>query len=74
ARNKPDHVRFATQSGPMLLIDGQLHPKLAENGTSLQIRNAVGVGLNGSAWFAISNAPVSFGRFARLFRDKLAAP
>jgi uncharacterized protein YigE (DUF2233 family) len=74
AANKPDHVRFATQSGPMLLIGGQLHPKLAENGTSLTVRNAVGVGMNGSAWFAISKEPVSFGRFARLFRDKLAAP
>lgn len=74
AAHKPDHVRFATQSGPMLLIDGQLHPRLAENGTSMQIRNAVGVGLDGTAWFAISDEPVSFGRFARLFRDRLAAP
>ena len=74
AERKPDHVRFATQSGPMLLIDGKLHPEIAQNGTSLQIRNAVGVGLDGTAWFVISNEPVSFGRFARLFRDRLAAP
>jgi uncharacterized protein YigE (DUF2233 family) len=74
AARKPDHVRFATQSGPMLLIRGKLHPQISENGTSLQIRNGVGVSLDGSAWFAISNEPVSFGRFARLFRDKLAAP
>jgi uncharacterized protein YigE (DUF2233 family) len=74
AAHKPAHVRFATQSGPMLLIDGQLHPKLAVNGTSLQVRNAVGVALDGTAWFAISDEPVSFGRFARLFRDRLAAP
>ena len=74
AARKPDHVRFATQSGPMLLIDGALHPRISENGTSLQVRIAVGVSLDGSAWFAISNEPVSFGRFARLFRDKLAAP
>ncbi|RYY43996.1 MAG: hypothetical protein EOP59_06945 [Sphingomonadales bacterium] len=74
AARKPDHVRFATQSGPMLLIGGKLHPQIADNGTSLQIRNGVGVSLDGTAWFAISNEPVSFGRFARLFRDKLAAP
>ncbi len=74
AATKPEHVRFATQSGPMLLIDGQLHPKLADNGTSLQVRNAVGVGLDGTAWLAISDEPVSFGRFARLFRDRLACP
>lgn len=74
AGRKPDHVRFATQSGPMLLIGGKLHPQIAENGTSLQVRNGVGVSLDGTAWFAISNEPVSFGRFARLFRDKLACP
>jgi uncharacterized protein YigE (DUF2233 family) len=74
AARKPPHVRFATQSGPMLLIDGTLHPRLADNGTSLQVRNAVGVSLDGTAWFAISDAPVSFGRFARLFRDRLACP
>lgn len=74
AARKPPHVRFATQSGPMLLIEGRLHPRIAENGESLQVRNAVGVGLDGVAWFAISDEPVSFGRFARLFRDRLAAP
>ncbi|MES2988916.1 MAG: phosphodiester glycosidase family protein [Pseudomonadota bacterium] len=74
AAMKPDHVRFATQSGPMLLIRGKLHPQISDNGTSLQIRNGVGVSLDGTAWFVISNEPVSFGRFARLFRDKLAAP
>lgn len=74
AAMKPDHVRFATQSGPMLLIRGKLHPQISDNGTSLQIRNGVGVSLDGTAWFAISDEPVSFGRFARLFRDKLAAP
>lgn len=71
---KPEHVRFATQSGPMLLINGKLHPAISDNGTSLQVRNGVGVSLDGTAWFAISNEPVSFGRFARLFRDALACP
>lgn len=74
ASGKPDHVRFATQSGPMLLIAGKLHPQISENGVSLQMRNGVGVSADGSAWFAISDEPVSFGRFARLFRDQLKAP
>jgi uncharacterized protein YigE (DUF2233 family) len=74
ASGKPDHVRFATQSGPMLLIAGKLHPQIADNGTSLQMRNGIGVAADGSAWFAISEEPVSFGRFARLFRDRLNAP
>lgn len=74
ARTRPDHVRFASQSGPMLVIGGKLHPRISDNGTSLQVRNGVGVSLDGSAWFAISNQPVSFGRFARLFRDRLGCP
>lgn len=74
AKNKPDHVRFATQSGPMLVIAGKLHPDISPNGTSLQIRNGVGVSDDGSAWFAISDETVSFGRFARLFRDRLKCP
>jgi uncharacterized protein YigE (DUF2233 family) len=62
---------WATQSGPMLVIDGVLHPAFAPNGESLHVRNGVGVDRRGIAWFAISDAPVSFGRFARLFRDAL---
>jgi uncharacterized protein YigE (DUF2233 family) len=63
--------RWATQSGPMLVIDGKLHPKFDEDGPSKLIRNGVGVAGPNTAWFAISEEPVSFGRFARLFRDAL---
>lgn len=66
-----DTIRWATQSGPMLVIDGQLHPRFSDNGASLHIRNGVGVADADTAWFAISDEPVSFGRFARLFRDRL---
>ena len=62
---------FASQSGPMLVIDGALHPRFDANGTSLHIRNGVGVDAAGRAHFAISEEAVSFGRFARLFRDRL---
>ncbi|WP_375455627.1 phosphodiester glycosidase family protein [uncultured Methylobacterium sp.] len=69
ARLKPD---FATQSGPMLVIDGQIHPKISTDGPSLKIRNGVGVRDDGrTAVFAISERPVTFGAFARLFRDEL---
>lgn len=63
--------RWATQSGPMLVIDGKLHPAFDVDGESRLIRNGVGVGDPDTAWFAISDGPVSFGRFARLFRDGL---
>jgi uncharacterized protein YigE (DUF2233 family) len=71
ARYRPAGVRWATQSGPMLVIDGALHPRFADNGASLNLRNGVGVADPDTAWFAISEEPVSFGRFARLFRDRL---
>ncbi len=63
-------VRYATQSGPMLVIDGQIHPRFNENGTSKHIRNGVGVDKN-MVVFAISDAPVNFHTFARLFKDGL---
>ena len=69
-----DTIRWATQSGPMLVIEGALHPRFSENGTSLHVRNGVGVANADTAWFAISDEPVSFGRFARLFRDRLGCP
>jgi uncharacterized protein YigE (DUF2233 family) len=69
ARPRPAH--WASQSGPMLVIAGRLHPRLQANGPSLNIRNGVGVDGPGTAWFAISDDPVSFGRFARFFRDVL---
>jgi uncharacterized protein YigE (DUF2233 family) len=62
---------FATQSGPMLVIDGQIHPRFEPDGTSRNIRNGVGVHQNGLAFFVISREPVSFGKFARLYRDGL---
>ncbi|MDP3674841.1 MAG: phosphodiester glycosidase family protein [Novosphingobium sp.] len=69
-----DRPAFGTQSGPMLVIDGKLHPEFAEEGPSKLIRNGVGVDAAGRAHFVISEAPVSFGRFARYFRDGLKTP
>lgn len=63
--------REATQSGPMLVIDGQIHPKFLADGTSLQIRNGVGILPDGRVAFAISKNPVRFHDFAALFRDRL---
>ena len=62
---------WASQSGPMLVIDGELHPKFDHDGASRHIRNGVGVSAAGDAVFVISDAPVSFGKLARLFRDEL---
>ena len=62
---------FGTQSGPMLVIDGELHPEIQDNGPSRALRNGVGVDAEGKAHFVISNAPLSFGQLARFFRDEI---
>lgn len=67
-------VRNATQSGPMLVIDGAIHPKFLADATSRKRRNGVGVRDDGTVVFAISDAPVTFHEFARYFRDTLACP
>ena len=66
---------YATQSGPMLVIDGALHPQLNPEGTSRRRRNGVGVSADGqTVYFAISDAAVTFHEFATLFRDQIGAP
>lgn len=67
--------RYATQSGPMLVINGKLHPKFLADSDSYNVRNGVGVSADGArAVFAISNSAVNFHSFARLFRDGLNLP
>ena len=67
------NIRLATQSGPMLVIDGKLHPAFDRDGTSRYIRNGVGIGPKGEALFVISDDAVSLGKFARFYRDRLKA-
>lgn len=69
----PD-CRHASQSGPLLVIDGSLHPRFLRESTSRYVRNGVGVSEDGRhAWFVISDQPVTFHEFARVFRDVLGA-
>ncbi|MBL8657940.1 MAG: phosphodiester glycosidase family protein [Altererythrobacter sp.] len=65
---RPD---FGTQSGPMLVVNGKLHPEITQDGASRTIRNAVGIDAQGRAHFVISSAPISFGKLARFYRDEL---
>ena len=71
----PPKCRYATQSGPMLVIDGKLHPAFVADSSSRNIRNGVGVSADGkTAYFVISDAPVTFHEFARFYRDVLHTP
>lgn len=63
--------RVATQSGPILVSHGALHPKFQEASTSVYVRSGVGVRPNGEVVFALSKSPVNFHTFATFFRDRL---
>ncbi len=65
---------YATQSGPLLVQAGRLHPAFRKSGTSFKVRSGVGVCTDGRVRFVISGAPVNFYTFAVLFRDKLRCP
>lgn len=70
----PPDCRYASQSGPMLVIDGHLHPAFQADSASYKVRNGVGVSADGrEAWFVLAETPVTFDRFARYFRDGLGA-
>ena len=71
AETSPD-CPYATLSGPMLVIDGELHPRFLPHSTSFNYRNGVGVSDDGkTAMFVISDDEVTFHHFARFFRDVL---
>ncbi len=66
-------VKFATQSGPMLVIDGDIHPKFDPNSTSIKMRNGVGTDCqDGQVHFVISGKPMTFYEFAQIFKQDLA--
>ena len=64
------HPDMATQSGPMLVINGRLHPRFVHANVSLKQRSGMGIRDAQTLVFAISDNPVSFAAFARLFRDR----
>lgn len=66
-------VRLATQSGPLLVRNGALHPAINAASTSRLLRN--GVGISGDTIiFVISEQPVNFYEMAIYFRDQLHCP
>ena len=70
ARARPA-AQYATQSGPMLVIDGRIHPRFNPQSDSLKIRNGVGMVNTHTAVFVVSENPVNFYDFALFFRDAL---
>lgn len=71
----PPACRFATQSGPMLVIGGALHPRFLPDSNSVYVRNGVGTTADGKrVVFVIADDAVNFHTFGRYFRDVLTLP
>lgn len=62
------NVKYATQSGPMLIIDGNIHPAFKQGSTNLNIRNGVGILPDGKIIFAMSKKEINFYDFANYFK------
>lgn len=62
-------IKYATQSGPMLLIDGQIHPAFKKGSTNVNIRNGVGILPNNQVVFAMSKNQINFYDFAAYFKS-----
>lgn len=65
-----ENIKYATQSGPMLVIDGDIHTRFHEKSTSLHIRNGVGILPNGNILFAMSKEKVNFYHLANFFKER----
>ncbi|UXM94192.1 phosphodiester glycosidase family protein [Bartonella sp. HY329] len=66
--------QLATQSGPMLVINNEIHHRFIPQSPYLEYRNGVGVTNDGEVIFIISEQKVNFDEMARFFRDKLKTP
>lgn len=63
-------VKYATQSGPMLVFDGNIHPGFKEGSEHVNIRNGVGILPSGNVIMAISTEKVTLYDFANFFKEK----
>ena len=65
---------WATQSGPLMVYGGNIHPDFNADSKNLKIRSGVGVRKDGTVVFALSGVPVDFYEFASLFLNRLKCP
>ena len=66
-----ERVLLATQSGPMLVHRGAIHPAFRPNSESNMYRNGVCAPTRDVAIFVNSEAALNFHQFATFFRDSL---
>lgn len=62
-------LRLATQSGPMLVLEGAINARFDPASSSINRRVGVGVLRDGRVLLAIAQWPVNFFHFAEVFKD-----
>jgi len=62
-------IKYATQSGPMLVINGEIHSAFKEGSQNLNIRNGVGILPDNKIIFSISKEAINFYDFAMYFKN-----
>lgn len=65
-----EDINYATQSGPMLVIDGEIHDRFTKGSKNINIRNGVGILENGEILFAMSKEKVNLYDFANYFLSR----
>jgi uncharacterized protein YigE (DUF2233 family) len=67
----PAGVREATQSGPLLVVDGEVNKELKPDSRSLYVRNGIGVKSPDEVYVVISAGEVNLYDFASVFKEQL---
>jgi uncharacterized protein YigE (DUF2233 family) len=62
-------ISFATQSGPMLVVDGQIHPSFKQGSANVNVRNGVGILPDNKIVFAMSKKEINLYDFANYFKS-----
>ena len=73
--DKAPKCNYATQSGPMLVLNNRLHPRFLKESKSKFVRNGVGTSTGKKyAYFVKAEDILNFHTFARIFKEKLKVP
>ena len=67
---KNNQIAYATQSGPLLLINGVINTTFTATSPNVNIRNGAGILPDGRVLFAMSKKPINFYDFASYFKNR----
>lgn len=64
-----NNVKYATQSGPLLLYEGEINPKFSRTSVNYNLRNGVGIMPNGQVVMVLAEN-ITLYNFASIFKEK----